>query len=225
MVGEDRLADLHLAHDLFVSALNPPETDKSANTKSFYKVLRKRRKQVTPLSEEEEARWFSFESFCQLLGLAGLNEEDSGGLYAIHAHMNHDCEPNIRVSLPRPQRVMCQADEGSQARNLPKEYTIPEPPSDLATKAIEQRGTSRLTFVARRTIHPGEELTLPYVNYNLPRSARREKLREVYGFWCHCTRCRREEGKPEPEMPVEEEHSHSHSHSHRHEHGPNCHHD
>lgn len=100
MVGEDRLAELHRAHTLLLAALNPSETDKSPNAKSFYKTLRRRRKQTAPLSEAEEARWFSFESFCQLLGLAGLNQEDSGGLYAIHAHMNHDCEPNIRVSLP-----------------------------------------------------------------------------------------------------------------------------
>lgn len=99
MVGEERLSELHKAHTLLLTALNPPETDKSQITKSFYKTLRKRRKQTTPLSEEEEARWFSFDSFCELLGLAGLNQEDSGGLYAVHAHMNHDCEPNIRVSL------------------------------------------------------------------------------------------------------------------------------
>ena len=98
MVGEDRLAELHKAHTLLLKALNPPESDKSQDTKSFYKTLRRRRKQLTPLSEEEEARWFSFDSFCELLGLAGLNQEDSGGLYAIHAHMNHNCEPNIRVS-------------------------------------------------------------------------------------------------------------------------------
>lgn len=98
MVGEDRLSELNKAHTLFLKALNPPEGDKSQSTKSFYKTLRRRRRNPSPLSEEEESRWFSFDSFCELLGLAGLNQEDSGGLYAIHAHMNHNCEPNIRVS-------------------------------------------------------------------------------------------------------------------------------
>jgi hypothetical protein len=76
--------------------------DKSSNAKTFHKILRKRRKYLGELGEEEEARWFSFDSFCQLLGLAGLNQEDSGGLYALHAHLNHDCDPNVRVSrFPR----------------------------------------------------------------------------------------------------------------------------
>ena len=58
-----------------------------------------------------------------------------------------------------------------------------------------QRGNSKLTMIARRTIHPGEELTITYVNYNMPRSDRRAMLRELYGFWCNCPRCIREEGK------------------------------
>ena len=93
------MSDFHRAHTLLLGALNPAEGEKSTNAKTFRKLLRKRRKNLGPLSEEEESRWFSFDSFCQLLGLAGLNQEDSGGLYAIHAHLNHDCEPNVRVSL------------------------------------------------------------------------------------------------------------------------------
>lgn len=105
MVGEQRLAALNQSHTLLLHALNPPESDKSANTKTFYKLLRKRRKNAAglALTEEQESRWFSFDSFCELLGLASLNQEDSGGLYAMHAHMNHDCEPNVRVSdTPAP---------------------------------------------------------------------------------------------------------------------------
>ena len=105
MVGEDRLSELNKAHTLLLKALNPPESDKSQATKSFYKTLRRRRRNPSSLSEEGESRWFSFDSFCELLGLAGLNQEDSGGLYAIHAHMNHNCEPNIRVSPINQSRV------------------------------------------------------------------------------------------------------------------------
>jgi hypothetical protein len=53
-------------------------------------------------------------------------------------------------------------------------------------------------------------------------------LREVYGFWCQCVRCKREEGKPEVEEGGEEEHEeeaghgHGHAHGHGHEHGPGC---
>jgi hypothetical protein len=99
IIEETRMSDFHRAHTLLLGALNPAEADKSTNAKTFRKLLRKRRKNLGPLSEKEEVRWFSFESFCQLLGLAGLNQEDSGGLYAIHAHLNHDCEPNVRVRL------------------------------------------------------------------------------------------------------------------------------
>jgi len=100
LVAETRMADFLKAHTLLLDALNPAEGDKSTNAKTFRKLLRKRRKNLGPLTEAEESRWFSFDSFCQLLGLAGLNQEDSGGLYAIHAHLNHDCEPNVRVSPP-----------------------------------------------------------------------------------------------------------------------------
>lgn len=47
-------------------------------------------------------------------------------------------------------------------------------------------------MIARRTIHPGEELTLPYVNFHMNRGDRRRMLRELYGFWCNCPKCTRE---------------------------------
>jgi hypothetical protein len=62
------------------------------------------------------------------------------------------------------------------------------------------RGMNRLTMIARRNINPGEELTLCYVNPKMPRSQRRSTLRELYGFWCGCPKCKREEGKAE-EVP------------------------
>ena len=94
---------------------------------------------------------------------------------------------------------------------------------------MDQRGTNRLTMIARRTIHPGEELTIPYVNYREPRTKRREHLREVYGFWCQCVRCKREDGKPEQEQEDqfahEDDDGHGHGGGHAHEHGPGCSHD
>jgi hypothetical protein len=52
-------------------------------------------------------------------------------------------------------------------------------------------------MIARRTINPGEELTLCYVDPRSSRSQRRQILRESYGFWCGCPKCVREEGKAE----------------------------
>jgi hypothetical protein len=59
-------------------------------------------------------------------------------------------------------------------------------------------------MVARRTINPGDELTLPYVNFNMERDDRRKMLRELYGFWCSCPKCQREKNKPKASAKVEE---------------------
>ena len=45
--------------------------------------------------------WSSFDTFLELLGLASINQEDSGGLYALHAHLNHSCEPNMMASAEK----------------------------------------------------------------------------------------------------------------------------
>ena len=180
-----------------LKALNPNPDDKAY--KPFQKLLtRRRHSQSTPLTEEELQRWFSFESFLELLGLASINQEDSGGLYALHAHMNHSCEPNVSVrcmsSLCTQRLEISQTNK--QARNLPKSFTPPSP--DMLPchppppNAQGMRGTNKLTMIARRTIHPGEELTLPYVNFHLDREDRRMMLRELYGFWCSCPKCQRE---------------------------------
>lgn len=54
-------------------------------------------------------------------------------------------------------------------------------------------------MLARKTIHPGDELTVSYVDFNLPRRARRQALRDGYGFWCVCSKCLREEKEEESE--------------------------
>jgi hypothetical protein len=90
-------------HEVITKVLNPHPEDK--NYKSFQKVIRKYAKKTpTPLTEAEEKRWFSFESFLELVGLASINQEDSGGLYALHAHLNHSCVPNITVSFRQEAR-------------------------------------------------------------------------------------------------------------------------
>lgn len=89
MVAETRLAELHHTHQLLLQALHPSSPDAR-----FQKLIRK-----TTISEAEVDRWFSFDSYLELLGLAGINQESSGGLYALHAHLNHSCEPNLQAGL------------------------------------------------------------------------------------------------------------------------------
>ena len=100
MVGEPRRTEWQNAHSLILKALNP--SPGSASHEKFCKTLVKRhphRAHSSPLTPKEEERWFSYESFLELLGLASLNQEGSGGLYLLHAHINHSCEPNLMVRL------------------------------------------------------------------------------------------------------------------------------
>ena len=55
--------------------------------------------QPADITDAEAERWFSWTSFLEMLGMAGLNQESSGGLYALHAHLNHSCAPNVQVRL------------------------------------------------------------------------------------------------------------------------------
>jgi hypothetical protein len=161
---------------------------------------------VSPLTDAETRRWFSYESFLELLGLASINQEDSGGLYALHAHLNHSCEPNMSVRHIASADLRSRNGADPKARNLPKTFTppsadqLPCPPPPPNGPGV--RGTNKLTMIARRTIHPGEELTLPYVNFHMDREDRRKMLRELYGFWCDCPKCAREaatgRARPEP---------------------------
>ncbi|ODN98455.1 protein lysine methyltransferase SET5 [Cryptococcus wingfieldii CBS 7118] len=175
-VAENRMKEWREFHALLIGALNPPQGH--YNHRNFQKLVKTRRNNPKPLTEKEEQKWFSFGSFLELLGLVGLNQEDSGGLYALHAHLNHSCTPNIQV------------------RNLPKSYAPPSPsslPCDLPPPL--QKGDSfsnKLTILARQKIEQGEELTVSYVNVKMPRDERRKILREGYGFWCSCDRCEKE---------------------------------
>ena len=86
-----RRREWHFAHTLFCTALNPKTSD--THYKAVHKLVARK-----ILNDDDVDKWFSFESFLELMGLATLNQEDSGGLYALHAHVNHSCEPNLMVS-------------------------------------------------------------------------------------------------------------------------------
>jgi hypothetical protein len=96
LVGDIRRREWRFAHTLLSTVLNPQSDEQ--NYKPFQKLLSKK---TIPLADDEQHRWFSFTSFLELMGLAALNQEESGGLYALHAHINHSCEPNLMVSLRR----------------------------------------------------------------------------------------------------------------------------
>lgn len=205
LVGETRQSMWKTSHALLLDALHP--SPKSATYRQFQKAAAgKKRFNSLPLTDTEIQRWFSYSSFLELLGLATLNQEDSGGLYALHAHLNHSCEPNVQVG--ETLYTMSGFADRTQCRNLPKAY-IPPPlsalPCDLPPpNAPDVRGTNKLTFLARRNIHPGEELTVPHVNFDLPRSERRRLLRENFGFWCSCPKCVRQKGQKEESTVIGE---------------------
>ena len=50
-------------------------------------------------------------------------------------------------------------------------------------------GASTLHIETQQAVARGEELTIAYVDTNLPRSARQKHLRACYHFDCACTRC------------------------------------
>ncbi|WWC97460.1 hypothetical protein V866_004340 [Kwoniella sp. B9012] len=188
-IAKDRLEEWRLTHLLILRALNPSNEEDPESYKSFQKFLSTKKKNIPPLSKDEEERWFSFDSFLELLGLIGLNQESSGGLYALHSHLNHNCEPNLQV------------------RNLPKNWTPPTTlPADLPPPmTAATRGTNKISIIVKKTIHPGDELTISYVDQRLSRVERRVKLREQYGFWCGCNRCTREKKEEELAEKTEKE--------------------
>ncbi|WWC67212.1 uncharacterized protein I206_101119 [Kwoniella pini CBS 10737] len=186
-IAKDRMEEWRLTHLLILNALNPSPKDEGY--KSFQKFLNsKKRNESKPITKEEEERWFSFESFLELLGLIGLNQESSGGLYILHSHLNHSCDPNLQV------------------RNLPKNWIAPnELPAELPPPMTTQnRGTNRISIIVKKEIiHKGEELTISYVDQRLSRNERRIKLREQYGFWCFCQRCIKEKKEEDKEKEKE----------------------
>lgn len=186
VIGAARQRNWRRGHELLIAALNPAPSRPEYAT--FAKALRQLARTRKTLTEEEINRWFSYESFLQMLGMISINQEDSGGVYALHSHLNHSCQPNLQV---------CLGHRGSadlKVRNLPKTFAPPSVlPSDLPpSNPRGVRGTNKLTILARHTVPPGEELTISYVNPDMPLKERRETLRADYGFWCRCSRCKDE---------------------------------
>ncbi|PWN47998.1 SET domain-containing protein [Violaceomyces palustris] len=49
------------------------------------------------IQKEEAEEIFSWENFLQYLGRSNINMESHGGLYLIHSHLNHSCQPNVKI--------------------------------------------------------------------------------------------------------------------------------
>ncbi|KZV75809.1 SET domain-containing protein [Peniophora sp. CONT] len=138
------------AYKLYVQAFDSPTTP--ADGKKLARLLKNK------LPEHLHNQIFTYEGFLQGLGRMALNLEAHGGLYTLHSHMNHTCDPNASV------------------------------------RHLDQRSAlSRITILAKRSIEPGEELLISYVDPSLSVKRRREQL----GAWnfgvCKCVKCVKEE--------------------------------
>jgi hypothetical protein len=58
---------------------------------------------------------------------------------------------------------------------------------NVAMDELDTHG--RVRFVCRRPVEPGEELTVAYIDCDLPTAERREKLAWAYAFTCDCPKC------------------------------------
>lgn len=52
---------------------------------------------------------FSYDGFMKALGRVNLNMEAQGGVYCVHSHLNHSCEPNLKATHPPSKRGFRQA--------------------------------------------------------------------------------------------------------------------
>ncbi|CAH7668121.1 hypothetical protein BY996DRAFT_4579807 [Phakopsora pachyrhizi] len=114
------------------------------------------------LKPEIIANYFGLRSFLEFIGKTALNREADHGLYLLHSRFNHSCEPNAMV-LKHP-----------------------------GSEEIHKSSPSTIYVISKKEISKDEEITLSYVNPDLPLETRRKKLFEDYLFSCFCSRCRRE---------------------------------
>ncbi|KAJ6463516.1 hypothetical protein C8R45DRAFT_878433 [Mycena sanguinolenta] len=80
-----------------------PTKNHTAEEKKIAAILRK------PLPAEIEAALFSYDTgFLHGLGRMSLNLEAHGGLYTLHAHLNHGCAPNASVRHLDQRRALAR---------------------------------------------------------------------------------------------------------------------
>lgn len=77
-------------HKLYLEAFDAPTDPVLA--KKLAKL--KKNKKLPPEIHKE---LFGYDGFLVGLGQMSLNLESHGGLYRLHSHLNHDCDPNVSV--------------------------------------------------------------------------------------------------------------------------------
>ncbi|KAF9562868.1 SET domain-containing protein [Agrocybe pediades] len=77
------------AYTLYVQAFKEPKSP--LEQKKLEKLSKK------PLPADVERELFEYEGFLRGLGRMSLNLEAHGGLYTVHSHLNHSCDPNVSV--------------------------------------------------------------------------------------------------------------------------------
>ncbi|KAH8824033.1 hypothetical protein DL96DRAFT_1532375 [Flagelloscypha sp. PMI_526] len=78
------------AFKLFVEAFHEPPSP--SHKKKLAKIFRKK-----PVPLELKTEFFEYSGFLRGLGRMGLNTEAHGGIYVVHSHINHNCNPNISI--------------------------------------------------------------------------------------------------------------------------------
>ncbi|KAJ4480919.1 hypothetical protein J3R30DRAFT_2379715 [Lentinula aciculospora] len=77
------------AFDLYMQAFKEPPS--LLDQKKLAKIMKK------PLKADVSQGLFQYDAFLRNLGKMSLNLEGHGGLYVLHSHLNHSCQPNIAV--------------------------------------------------------------------------------------------------------------------------------
>jgi hypothetical protein len=147
------------------------EPPQEAHKKKLAKILKK------PLPEEIDKKLFDYDATLHNLGRMSLS-----------------------TSTPRFMRSMCsdvihtEDLESHGGLYVLHSHLNHSCEANVSVRHLDQRtALSKITLIAQQTILPGEELTISYVNPDLPLAKRRRMLGD-WGFGkCTCEKCVKEE--------------------------------
>ncbi|KAJ3742873.1 hypothetical protein DFH05DRAFT_1498352 [Lentinula detonsa] len=78
-----------MAFNLYMQAFKEPPTP--PDQKKLEKLIK------NPLRADITQGLFQYDAFLKNLGKMSLNLEAHGGLYVLHSHLNHSCQPNVSI--------------------------------------------------------------------------------------------------------------------------------
>ncbi|KAJ3824482.1 hypothetical protein EV361DRAFT_928852 [Lentinula raphanica] len=87
--GEPDAESWRRAFQLYMQAFKEPTTPQ--DQKKLAKLIK------NPLRSDISQGLFQYDAFLRNLGKMSLNLEAHGGLYILHSHLNHSCQPNISI--------------------------------------------------------------------------------------------------------------------------------